>query len=419
MGIFDFFKKKDNSKKNNIKTTTNTYSTSTNKSALKIDLEDTNKILRDYIKGKPGSEKRYYELQNKLKEYEVESKLKKQIFEEYYYKFMNAKSLEKDGKIDEALSIYMDIINNYNPEGTSYYERPAIMLEKIGDYKRALSIAMLGKQNLINQSLTTTKVDISYFDKRIFRLEDKIKNPPKPKSTKKIVPKNVEVSMPSLHKSKNELSTQVSSWNISISFGKSTSSNYAKAVFLAKQSSNYYEEGEGKNIIHQATYTSASADYLAFISLYELVGSWKSSFVFINGQLIDRKIIGKLNYCYGDKCRSGNSKFCYGASEYTMNPFGCHRLQVSKYNNPWWTFGILDTKKIWHVDKKAILERINEKCIPYKNCPSFSYDKIIFNLNKLPDTIYPKKDKNWEYIDGAICPKDYGVTSNITIEIDY
>lgn len=418
MRIFDFFKKKDASKKFNVETKANTSNNSINENTLNIDSEDIGKIVGDYIKGKPDSEKRYNELQNKLEEYKVQEKLKRQTFEEYSSKFINAKTLEKAGEIEKALSIYMDVINNYSPEGSLYYERPAIMLEKIGDYKRALSITMLGKQNLITRSLTETGIDINYFDKRIFRLEDKIKNPPKPRPVKKIASEDTDVSIPSLHKSKNQLSTDISSWNISISFGKSTSSNYAKAVFLAKKSLNYYEEGEGKNIIHQVTYTSSATDYLAFIALYELVGTWKSSFVFINGELIDRKIVGKLNYCYGDKCRSGNNKFCYGASEFTMNPFGCHRLQISECNNPWWTFGILDTKKVWHVDKKAILERINEKCIPYKNCPSFSYDKIIFNLSQLPDTINPKKDKNWEYRNGAICPKNYGIISSLTIKMD-
>ncbi|WP_276699791.1 hypothetical protein [Romboutsia ilealis] len=227
-----------------------------------------------------------------------------------------------------------------------------------------------------------------------------------------------EILIPELNEPKSEISNYVSSWNISISFGKSTSNNYAKAVFLAKKSSNYYEEGSGKDIIHQATYTSATNDYLAFIKLYELVGSWKSSFVFINGEMIDRKIIGKLNYCYGDKCRSGNNKFCYGASEFTSNPFGCHRLQISEHNNPWWSFGMLDTKGIWHVDKDAILNRINQYYIPYKNCPSFSYEKILFNLNNLPATINPKKDKNWEIRDRSIYPKNYGIIASININLD-
>lgn len=411
MGILDFFKKKKATKKHNMRTLAKTSSNSLNNDILNIDLEDTGRILNNYIKGKPNSKQQYNELENKLKEYEAQEKLKQNTFNEYYSKFLKAKDLEKAGEIEKALSLYMDVINNYNPEGSSYYERPAIMLEKIRDYKRALSISMMGKQNLITRSINENNIDISYFDNRIARLESKIKNPPNPKSIKKADSK--EVSVPPLHKPENQLSTYISSWNISISFGRSTSSNYDKAVYLAKQSSNYFEDGEGKNIIHQATFTSSANDYLNFIKLYELVGSWKSSFVFINGEISDRKIIGKLNYCYGDKCRSGNDKFCYGASEFTTNPFGCHRLQVSEHNNPWWSFGMLDTKGIWHVDKDAILNRINQYYVPYKNCPSFSYEKIMFNLNNLPNTISPKKDSNWDVIEDKIYPSSFGISINL------
>lgn len=50
------------------------------------------------------------------------------------------------------------------------------------------------------------------------------------------------------------------------------------------------------------------------------------------------EIVGGLNYCYGDFCRNGRLNFCFGASEYTENPFGCHRLQISATNNPWYSF---------------------------------------------------------------------------------
>lgn len=181
-------------------------------------------------------------------------------------------------------------------------------------------------------------------------------------------------------------------WYISISFGKSSSENYGKAVALAKAAPQYLEQVNSGNILHQAIYSSKPKDYMAFIMLYELVGNWKSSFVIINGKLIDRKIIGKLNYCYGDKCRSGNKKFCYGASYMTENPFGCHRLQVSAANNPWWSYyhKILNR---WVLDKEALQIKINSKADIYCICPDFDYDNIIKELNKLPTTLSDKQMK--------------------------
>ena len=175
-------------------------------------------------------------------------------------------------------------------------------------------------------------------------------------------------------------------WYITTSFGKSSSPSYQKAVILAKASPKYHEQMDGGHILHQAVFSATPKDYLAFITLYELVSSWKSSFTLINGKIVDRKVIGNLNYCYGDKCRSGDINFCFGASEFTENPFGCHRLQISRYNNPWWTFG-MSSGNSFRIDKSAIKARIDGYANVYHLCPSFNYDNILHVLNTLPDKL--------------------------------
>ena len=180
-------------------------------------------------------------------------------------------------------------------------------------------------------------------------------------------------------------------WHISVSFNKSSSGNFTKALFLAQNASyKYYETQFDGNIIYQAVFSEEREQYLGFIQLYELVAGWKSSFTTINGKLVDRKIVGGLNYCYGDKCRSGRSDFCFGASEATENPFGCHRLQISKYNNPWWSFASQVGNKII-IDKRAIQKRIDEYCRAYTDCPSFDYDDIIKRLDSLPNELTIKQ----------------------------
>jgi len=175
-------------------------------------------------------------------------------------------------------------------------------------------------------------------------------------------------------------------WYVAVSFGKSTSQNFFKALALAQASFKYYEfEYEGQKT-YQAVFTSESNQYLHFVSLYELVSGWKSSFAVVNGKLVDRKIIGGLNYCYGDKCRSGNPTFCYGASPFTRNPFGCHRLQISAWNNPWWAFSTRQGSGRM-VDKEAIRKRVHEYGRPYLSCPAFDYDGILKRLDELPDYI--------------------------------
>lgn len=176
-------------------------------------------------------------------------------------------------------------------------------------------------------------------------------------------------------------------WNISVSFGKSSSKNFERALYLAKASPNYFEQHEGNADVYQATYSSKPDEYRQFIKLYELVSTWKSAHVMICGELIDRKIVGQINYCYGDKCRSGNPDFCYGASVLTTNPFGCHRIQISSNNHPWASFFHELSDGNYILDKQTMRKRIDSFAAIYRYCPDFDYEKILQVLHELPSIL--------------------------------
>lgn len=61
-------------------------------------------------------------------------------FDIYYPMYVQARLCEREGESDEALEIYMDILRSYVPSGTVYYERPAIILERAGEYDNAIRI---------------------------------------------------------------------------------------------------------------------------------------------------------------------------------------------------------------------------------------------------------------------------------------
>lgn len=212
-------------------------------------------------------------------------------------------------------------------------------------------------------------------------------------------------------------------WQICISFGKSTSPNFARAIAMAKAAPKYIESiDEYGNVVYQAIYDKEH--YLQFVALYELIKNWKSCFVFINNKMVDRKIIGDINYCYGDKLRSGNPNFCFGASEWTENPFGCHRAQMHRGKDPWYTFGTLDSLGRFHVDIDRIVNELKIRLEPYKYCPALKMDEVIKRAENLPKIIDPRTDPNWDYTtwylaDGSVkkgvIPKKY--STNITYEI--
>ena len=60
-------------------------------------------------------------------------------FEEIFRQYQKATQLEKGGQIDKALAIYLSLIPK-RPEGTLYYSRPCIILEKKKEYEQAIEI---------------------------------------------------------------------------------------------------------------------------------------------------------------------------------------------------------------------------------------------------------------------------------------
>lgn len=310
-------------------------------------------------------------------------------FEEYSDLFTQAFAIEKTNK-DEALKIYEHILSNYVPTGTLYYERPAILYERDKRYDDALRVCNMALENLRKVNHHTYENSKEDFEKRINRL--KVKNGEIPKSTS--ISKSVDRT------DFNTITTvwnnalcvddvQFPEWYVSVSFGISTSDSFSRALAMAQCAPIFIRQGTENNPVFQAVYSKAPQEFLAFIALYELVKNWKSSTAMINGRIIDRKIIGNINYCYGDKCRSGNPDFCFGASVLTDNPFGCHRLQISADNHPWYSFGRMSptTRKLWLIDKQAIRTHAESFADIYCLCPAFDWNIIQNTINDLPDSI--------------------------------
>lgn len=190
-------------------------------------------------------------------------------------------------------------------------------------------------------------------------------------------------------------------WTITLAFARSRSPYLPHALFLARQGAEYAEEGD----IIQASFTPNPQKFLTLYQLYEIVKGWKSLYIVINGAHVDTKQAGRIIWCYSERCRFGCLDYCYGYDTLTENPFGCHRLNLTTYSCPWWSYGDMDTAGVWHVDKKTVLRQLQRFTEAYHICPAFSLDSMRRGYDSLPDTIDPKQDKHWKY-DGpdAIIP---------------
>lgn len=195
-------------------------------------------------------------------------------------------------------------------------------------------------------------------------------------------------------------------WQISISFRESKSNNFDTALFLAKKSNSYLETVSDGKIIYQAYFDADS--YSDFEILYKLIKDWKSTFVLLNGEIIDKKAMSKLNICLGDKVRYKDPSFCFGASEYTTNPFGCHRLMITPSQRPWWEYGFFNNRKEWVIDKQKLKEQILNKSSFYGKCPYFNLKNSLAVVDLLPDKLTERNDRNYFIFDnGRIYPKEF------------
>ena len=83
----------------------------------------------------------------------------------------------------------------------------------------------------------------------------------------------------------------------------------------------------------------------------------------------------------------------------TENPFGCHRLQISAANTPWWSFYKHDGFH-WVLDRVTMKERIDSFAEMYCICPDFNYEQIISTFDQLPSKlsdgqIKSLSEENW------------------------
>ena len=195
------------------------------------------------------------------------------------------------------------------------------------------------------------------------------------------------------------LATESQVANVEISFGYSSSPNYKRAVEICKNISSYSVSGEGKQVKHKITLPITEIELI--VNLYEVVGSWKSSKMLINGQVATKK---DLTY-YGIGCYRIRQKayqpeqYCFGETEFEANIWGCKRLNmpILPWGDSWLDYGEFDNSGVWHFDKKRIKHALELGLKENEFCPALNRKRVLETLEKLPNSINPKKDKNWEY----------------------
>ena len=178
---------------------------------------------------------------------------------------------------------------------------------------------------------------------------------------------------------------------VTLVFGYSTSGNYQRAIEMCSKNPSYELTGEGKGIQHKISLPITEAELLG--NLYDLVGSWKSSFMQIDGVSATKKdlVYGGVG-CFRERQKAYDPEmYCYGSAAYDRNIWGCKRLNMPLYEwgGGWLECGAFDKQGVWHFDKNMIRHELETAIEENKLCPIINRDLILKTLDRLPDRINP------------------------------
>jgi hypothetical protein len=183
-----------------------------------------------------------------------------------------------------------------------------------------------------------------------------------------------------------------------IKFGKSSSKNYDQAVDLASRHPSYEKEKEGKSVTHTVVFSDDEIE--SFFELFELVGRWKSTSIYIDGELVTQTNF--LN-CFKERTYSYSpNDYCHNKDDghsFNDNYFGCQLLYEDpmKYNGLA-GFGEMRKDGTFIVNKDKLEHYLKNNARKYGACPAFDLNKMLRLLDAIPDKINPNRDKNWEYV---------------------
>lgn len=183
-----------------------------------------------------------------------------------------------------------------------------------------------------------------------------------------------------------------------IKFGKSSSKNYEIAVDIASRHPSYEKEEEGKNITHTLIYSDKEIE--SFFELFDIVGRWKSTSIYIDGELLTQTNF--LN-CFKERTYSYSPvDYCHNKDDghsFNDNYFGCRLLHNDPMTyNGLAGFGEMRKDGTFIVNKDKLEHYIKSSARKFGSCPAFDINKMLRLIDTIPNEINPKRNRNWEYV---------------------
>ncbi len=122
----------------------------------------------------------------------------------------------------------------------------------------------------------------------------------------------------------------------------------------------------------------------------------------VNKHPLEEAVFSDWFQCYKRFLNAHNPQYCYGASPFTFNVFGCHKLNmpdVAKcFEQCWFAHGTLDeASRLFLVDLRTIATYIRSQLSYCGFCPALTQEKLIVGIEMLPRYLNPECDRRWRY----------------------
>ena len=209
----------------------------------------------------------------------------------------------------------------------------------------------------------------------------------------------VEIFM--VNKNEKQSNAKTKSKQVKISFGKSTSKKREEAIaFIKKQPTFKQFRGNGDDI-YSATFDVCDIENL--YAVLDCTSGWKSQKIEVDGETLKSTNLRDSLYCFRQKEKEKKSMDYCLTNEWDgkKNKFQCRNFYFRELENDFWdNYGYVNTQKEeWIFDKKAIQKEVEKQINRLSLCPLFNEEQILSLVQNIPETINPKTNNKWGFID--------------------
>lgn len=146
--------------------------------------------------------------------------------------------------------------------------------------------------------------------------------------------------------------------------------------------------------------------------------------VIVNNLPLEEKIFSTWFQCYKKSLKANTPQYCYGASPFSLNVFGCHKLDMpdvaKSIERCWFHYGELDDETgLFIIATDRIAERLRRQLYTCGFCPALSQEKLSIGLALLPKYVNPECDSRWQYfyqndMRAGVLPAGHDVAISLT-----